>query len=64
MAIKKVWVEDGCISCNLSENICPEVFVIDGTTVVKEGVDYTLYEEQIKEAADQCPVQVIKFSEE
>lgn len=64
MAIKKVWVEEGCISCNLSENICPEVFVIDATTKVKEDVDYNLYEEEIKEAANQCPVQVIKFTEE
>ena len=29
MAIKKVWIEEGCISCGMSETNCPEVFKID-----------------------------------
>jgi ferredoxin len=64
MAIKKVWIEDGCIACNLSETICPDVFEVEEQARVKEGVDFSLYEEEIREAAEQCPVQVIKFSEE
>ena len=26
MAIKRVWIEEGCISCGMSEMNCPEVF--------------------------------------
>jgi ferredoxin len=64
MAIKKVWIEEGCIGCGLSEDICPEVFKMSGDEArVIEGVDFSLYDEEIKDAADQCPVDVIKFEE-
>ena len=41
MAITRVWIEDGCVSCGLSESNCPEVFKVkdEGSTVI-EGVDY------------------------
>jgi ferredoxin len=61
MAIIKVWIEEGCTGCGLSEAICPEVFKMDGEAFVLEGVNYSKYEEQIKEAAESCPVEVIKF---
>ncbi len=63
MAIKKVWIEEGCTACGLCEDICPEVFVLEDQVVVIEGVNYSDYEKQIKEAADSCPVEVIKYSE-
>ncbi|MDP4282331.1 MAG: ferredoxin [Bacteroidota bacterium] len=63
MAIKKVWIEEGCTACGLCEDICPEVFVVKDLSTVIEGVNYSDYEQQIKEAADSCPVEVIKFSE-
>lgn len=63
MAIKKVWVEEDCTSCGLCEEICPEVFKITDIATVIEGVNFSDYEEQIKDAADSCPVSVIKFSE-
>lgn len=66
MVIKKVWIEPGCIVCNLSSDNCPEVFhVPDGltTAVVKPGADFVKHDAKIREAADACPVQVIKFSE-
>lgn len=63
MAIKKVWVEEGCTACGLCTDICPEVFILEDLAVVIEGVNYSDYEEQIKEAADSCPVEVIKYSE-
>ena len=28
MAIRKVWIEDACISCNLCEDLVPEVFEV------------------------------------
>lgn len=61
MAIKKVWIEEGCIACRLSETICPEVFRVEETATVIEGVDFSQYELQIREAAESCPVEVIKF---
>ena len=67
MAIKKVWIEAGCIVCSLSSDTCPEVFEIprgSDTAVVKDGVDFELHEDKIREAAEGCPVQVIQFEEE
>lgn len=61
MAIKKVWIDEGCISCGLCEEISPEVFRMEDIAVVIEGVDYSEFEDGIKEAADDCPVEVIKF---
>lgn len=65
MGIKKVWVEDGCICCNISEDTCPEVFEVkDKGAIVRPGVEFGPYEEKIREAADACPVEVIKFEED
>ena len=65
MAITRVWIEEGCISCGLSEDNCPEVFKVkaEGSTVVIKGVDYSGLEEKIKMAADLCPVAVIKYDD-
>ncbi len=60
--IKQVIIEDGCISCAICEQACPEVFEITDIAYVKPGVDFNLYEDKIKEAADGCPVSVIKIS--
>ena len=61
MAIKRVWIEDGCISCCAAENICPEVFKVVEENTVLEGVDLSRFEDEIKEAANACPVEVIKY---
>ena len=69
VAITKVWIEKGCITCGLSESNCPEVFKVKhgkwvkGATVI-EGVDYSGLEEKIKIAAESCPVEVIKYDED
>ena len=66
MAIKRVWIEEGCINCGMSEMNCPEVFKVDveqDSSTVIEGVDHSLYEAEIKEAAQACPVDVIKYEE-
>lgn len=65
MAITRVWIEEGCILCGMSQDNCPEVFKIkdDGSTVI-EGVDYSGLEEKIKNAANACPVQVIMYDED
>ena len=45
MAITRVWIEDGCISCGQSESNCPEVFKVgdEGAKVI-EGADYSTFE--------------------
>ena len=63
MKLTKVWVEDGCTSCGVCENICPQVFLIKDISTVIEGVNYSEYDAKIRESADSCPVEVIKFSE-
>ena len=63
MAISRVWIEDGCISCGLAEDICPQVFKLSNNTsnTVIEGADLSSFEVKIKEAAEDCPVDVIKY---
>jgi ferredoxin len=63
MAVSRVWIEDGCISCGVAEGICPKVFkVVDSNTVI-EGADLSSFEVKIKEAAESCPVDVIMYEE-
>ena len=66
MAITRVWIEEGCISCGLSESNCPEVFKVETgePSKVIEGVDYSSLEEKIKIAAESCPVEVIKYDKD
>lgn len=61
MAIKKVWIEEGCTACGLCELTCLEVFKVEDTATVIEGVNYSDYEEKIKEASENCPVEIIKY---
>jgi ferredoxin len=62
MAIASVTIEDGCTACGLCEQICPDVFEVGDTAKVKAGVDLNQFEDQIREAADSCPVTVIKVN--
>ncbi|MCZ6597801.1 MAG: ferredoxin [Planctomycetota bacterium] len=70
MAIRRVWVEEGCISCNLCEDVAPEVFeVLAGCeSHTKNGYERHLgdprVEEKVQEAADSCPVEVIQVERE
>ncbi|NJK86853.1 MAG: ferredoxin [Bacteroidales bacterium] len=62
--VKKVWIIEGCIVCGLCESVCPEVFTVgDDNAVVKENVDFPTFENEIKEAARDCPTEVIKYNE-
>ena len=62
MAINHVEIIEGCISCGLCVDTCPEVFEMEDLATVKEGVNYSDYEEGIKESAESCPTEVIKYS--
>ncbi len=60
-AVAKVWIEPGCIVCNACEGIFPEVFEVTDTTCLirpNAPLDDGL---RILEAAEACPVEVIKF---
>ena len=64
VAITKVWIEEGCISCGMSEDNCSEVFKLqDGMATVLENVDYSGLEEKIIQATESCLVEVIKYKE-
>lgn len=61
MPVEKVWIEEGCTSCGLCSDICPEVFKMEDISTIIDGVNFSNFEKQIKEAAESCPVEVIKF---
>ena len=66
MAITRVWIEDGCTGCGLCSDNCPEVFELDedaGVATVIGGADLAANEDEIKEAAEDCPETVIKYEE-
>jgi len=64
MTIIKVWVEEDCKTWGLCQDICPEVFLIKDISTVIEGINLAEYEAKIKEAADSCPLEAIKYIEE
>jgi len=61
MALKKVWIEEGCTSCGMCEDLCPNVFEMQDEAVVKDGADFEQNEKCIKDAAESCPVEIIKY---
>ena len=66
MKITRVWLDestDECTSCGLCESIAPNVFEVPDKMIVKENVDFDAFNADIKDAADSCPVGVIKFEE-
>jgi ferredoxin len=63
MGISKIWIEEGCTACGLCEEICPEVFKLKEISTVIENANYDDNKEKIKEAAESCPVEVIRYIE-
>jgi ferredoxin len=37
VAIKTVWIEEGCILCNACDAECPEVFLVEGDSCLIKG---------------------------
>ena len=67
MTIRRVWIVEGCISCNLCEDLVPQIFEVPGgsTSRPRKGHEKLLngdpqMEERIQEAVDSCPVEVIQ----
>ena len=64
--VLKVWIEPGCIVCNACESSCPEVFhvEVESSTVRSEALNVEFLAARtaaIREAAAECPAEVIKF---
>ena len=59
--VSKVWIEPGCIVCNACEDIYPEVFEVQAETCITRA-DYPKDDGlKVAEAAEACPVEIIKF---
>ena len=62
--IKKVWIEEGCISCKLCSDIAPQVFLVeddqDCVLVPDAASRFETLAEDIEQAEEDCPVEVIK----
>lgn len=61
-AVSKVWIEPGCIVCDACEGIYPEVFEVTADSCIirpEAPLDNGIL---IEEAAEACPVEVIKFN--
>jgi ferredoxin len=61
--ITNVIITPGCVSCGSCQVICPEVFEVKGVSRIKDKVDLNKYVAAIEEAAEVCPVSVIKIEE-
>jgi len=64
--VTKVWIAPGCIVCDACETACPEVFEVkEETCIVRpEALDAEFCKPltaSIIQAAEECPVEVIKF---
>ncbi len=64
--VTKVWIVPGCIVCDACETAAPQVFqVLEDNCVIRPealSAEFTKpLSEQIIEAAEECPVDVIKF---
>lgn len=64
--VTKVWIEEGCIVCDACETTAPDIFeVLEDTCIVRPEAltpDFTKQRsENIVDAAEECPVDVIKF---
>lgn len=65
MGLSRVWIEDGCILCNVCVEISPESFVLEGEhCYVRPDADLDDHEEAIRQAAIDCPVEVIRIEED
>lgn len=63
--IRRVWIEEGCISCKVCEDLAPQVFQVDGdnTCIVRPEAarHFEAMVDEIEQAAKDCPVEVIKL---
>jgi ferredoxin len=64
MAVKKVWIEEGCTVCGVCSDLCPDVFGMgDDSSFVIEGANLASNSDAIIDASRNCPVEIIKYEE-
>lgn len=65
MSIEKVWIEEGCLADGICNDLCPGVFGLDdnGEAYVRDDADFIEHEDCIRDAARECPVEIIHFDE-
>ena len=64
MGITKVWIDESeneCTMCGVCEAVCDSVFEVPEKMVVKDGINFDDYADEVQEAIDSCPVEVIKM---
>lgn len=61
--ITQVTIQPGCITCGLCEFIAPDVFEVKDISYVKKDAEFALHANAIKQAAHECPVEVIMYTE-
>lgn len=66
MAIRRVWIEEGCIACGACSDECPEVFIVTDTTcLVRSDVRVDGVEgPNLAERAELKPDYQTRFAEE
>lgn len=55
--------KEKCIGCGFCAGVAPEVFRLneESKAEVIEGIDYSQFEDKIKQAQEGCPVQAISI---
>ncbi len=61
-SVSKVWIESGCIICNQCDAIFPEVFDVQESGCIVKADAPMDNGKLIQEAAEACPVEIIKFT--
>lgn len=59
----KVTITDDCTGCGVCETIAPDVFVVEDEKAVVNAAEIAGNEDEIKEAAAECPDESIKIEE-
>lgn len=60
----KVKINPGCIGCGMCASICPEVFRMNAENLAEVYGEVTPdIEDLVKQARDNCPVQVIEIED-
>jgi ferredoxin len=63
--MKVIVYEDICVGTANCVDVCPDVFeLVDAISHVKVATVPKELEEQVKKAADECPVSAIEITEE
>jgi ferredoxin len=59
----KVTITDDCTGCGVCETIAPDVFVVEDENCTVNADEIAGNEDEIKEAAAECPDEAIKIEE-